>query len=492
MEVATALRTLPAQRRVRSFERDCERLRPLGEAFVLRRFGGSLNRADAEDAVSEVLIRLHRRVAEGRPPKNLRAAFFTSVRNAAIDQLRSRAAKPTVALEAAADAAADAASPVERAESREDAVRLQEALQRMRGNYREAIVLRFGLGMTVPEISRHLQISLPAAKKLVLRATQQVKKRLESIEGAEFCPEMRDAARRSLFEKEASGLANDGEAEILRRHFEHCGSCKSFLASLHDTLHEFGSTTLLAAVAGDHLGKVGIVDHLTHWAGKAVQGAEAGNERLRMVAYKASGAFHTADGGAASALTTTSQKIIAICGAGAATTATCLATGVVGPGVGATAPSAPAKERPAKVRTYSEMEPTPVEAPVVESAPSSEEVTPPEQSSSTAGEASSKQESNQASNPSASPPSSAPSPPPAEEASSPSEFGIEGGGSSSSSAPAPAPAPEPVAPSSVSPVAPSTVSPSSSSSSSTSGSSGGGSSSGGSSSGGSGGGEFGF
>ena len=167
MEAASAiLRGLPAQRRAAAFERECERLRPLGEAYLMRRFGGSLNQADAEDAVAEVLIRLHSQMAAGRSPRNLRAAFFTSVRNAAIDVLRSRAAKPTVGLEAVAEAPALSPSPTERAERREDAARLSEALARLRGNYREAIVLRFGLGLSVPEIAQHLEISLPAAKKL--------------------------------------------------------------------------------------------------------------------------------------------------------------------------------------------------------------------------------------------------------------------------------------------------------------------------------------
>jgi RNA polymerase sigma factor (sigma-70 family) len=437
MEVATAARALPAQRRVRTFERDCERLRPLGEAFVLRRFGGSLNRADAEDAVSEVLIRLHRRVAEGRPPKNLRAAFFTSVRNAAIDQLRSRAAKPTVALEAAAEAASESASPVECAESREDAVRLQEALQRMRGNYREAIVLRFGLGLTVPEISRHLKISLPAAKKLVLRATQQVKKRLESIEGAEFCPEMRDMARKSLFEREACGMASEAEGEILRRHFEHCGACKSFLANLHQTLHEFGSLALLGATAGDQItDKVGIVDHIVHMIDGAMRSAETGAGKMRLAAYKASGAFSSADGATAGALAGTGQKVIAICTAGAATTATCLATGVVGPGVGITAPPAKSQDPPAKVKKVEEPPaPEPAAAPVFEPAPEpAPEPTPASE------QPSHDQKPSPSKSQDASSSESSSAPAPVEQ--SHSEFGIEGG-----SSPAPAPAPAPSEPS---------------------------------------------
>lgn len=348
MEAASAVSSISARLRAGSFERDCEHLRPLGEAYLLRRFGGSLNRADAEDAVSEVLIRLHRMAAAGRPPSNLRATFFASVRNQGIDQLRSRAAKPTVALEAAADAPAIAAAPAAWAESREDAARLQEALGRMRGNYREAILLRFGLGMTVPEIATHLQISLPAAKKLVLRATAQARKRMVAIDAAEFCPEMRDQARRSLLERHLSGLASEEEAKLLRSHFSHCGSCKSFLANLHDSMHELGTAAVFGLGAGDRLGvHLGLLGHLGRWAGGALEGAQAGGDRLRHLAYKAGGAFSGSDAGPAGALMSTGQKIAAICTAGAATTATCLLTGAVGPGLGASAPPVEAQPRPA-------------------------------------------------------------------------------------------------------------------------------------------------
>lgn len=330
---AAALHVLPAQIRAHRFERECERLRPLGEAYVLRRFGGSLNRADAEDAVSDVVIRLHRRMTEGRLPDNLRATFFTSVRNAAIDQLRSRTAKPTVALEAAADAPSGRAIPAESAEDRDDAARLQEALGRMRGNYREAIVLRFGLGLTVPEISRHLNISLPAAKKLVLRATRQIRNRLESIEGEEFCPEMRKLAEQSLFDKEACGLANEVEAEVLRAHFAHCGSCRSFVATLHDRLHDLGSSALLGLTATHEAAAGGLIDRVAAIADTASEAAQAGAWKLRHLAYKSSGAFQSGESAAGGAVLGTSQKIVAVCTAGAATTA-CVATGIVGPGIG--------------------------------------------------------------------------------------------------------------------------------------------------------------
>jgi RNA polymerase sigma factor (sigma-70 family) len=460
MEAAGAIRALPEQLRSRRFARDCEQLRPLGEAYVLRRFGGSLGRADAEDAVAEVLIRLHRRMAEGRPPDNLRAAFFTSCRNAAIDQLRARSVRPTVALEAAADAPSEAAPPAEWAEGREDAVRLQEALGRMRGNYREAILLRFGLGLTVPEIAEHLQISLPAAKKLVLRATAQVRKRLESIEGREFCPEMRQLAQRALFEKEACGLANEVEAKVLHAHFEHCGSCRSFLANLHDGLHELGGGMLAAGTAGAQLsGKVGIADHLARWAGDAAHGVQAGIAKARFTAFRATGALQPGGDGTAGALAGTGQKIAAICTAGAATTATCLATGIVGPGLGISAPPVHHDPKPARVKKISELA-SPSAEPVVTEATAEPEPTPvpePEPAPQSSSESSV-----------SSPAPELPAETPAQQ--SGAEFGIE---STSAPEPAPEPAPAPTP-------APSTSSPEGGSTSSAGGSSSGSASGGGS------------
>jgi RNA polymerase sigma factor (sigma-70 family) len=350
MEAATTAPSLRARVRGARFARECERLRPLGEAYVLRRFGGSLNRADAEDAVAEVLIRLHRLAEEGRPPENLRATFFTSVRNQAIDQLRARAVRPTVELEAAGEVQADGPPPPEWAEGREDAARLQEALGRMRGNYREAILLRYGLGMTVPEIAGHCEISLPAAKKLVLRATAQARERMEAVEGSEVCPEIRAQARRLVLEKEVSGLGEDGELSLLRAHLAHCGHCKAFLASLHEHLHDLGSAAVLGCAGAERFGHAGVLDGLGSWGASLLDGAHTGSGRIRALAYKAGGAFSGSDGAPAGALLTTGQKIAAVCTAGAATTATCLLSGAVGPGiVSSSAPDRPERP-PAQVR----------------------------------------------------------------------------------------------------------------------------------------------
>ena len=430
MEAARAPWAQPDQLRSRRFARECEQLRPLGEAYVLRRFGGSLNRADAEDAVAEVLIRLHRRRKRAgpsticEPPSSLACATRRST------NCDARSARPTVPLEAAAEAPAEAAIPAERAERREDAVRLQEALGRMRANYREAILLRFGLGLSVPEMAEHLQISLPAAKKLVLRATAQVRKRLESIEGQEFCPEMRRLAHRSLFEKEACGVAGEVEERVLHAHFEHCGSCRSFLASLHGALHELGGGMLLSGAAAAQLSdKVGIADHLARWAGDAAHGVQMGVAKVRLTAFKATGALQPGGAGTVGALAGTGQKVAAICTAGAASAATCLATGIVGPGLGVSAPPVNHDPKPARVKRISELAPPPSAPVVPEATPAPEPAPAPEPPP----------------RPSPEPSASSPSPePPAETPAQQSgaEFGIESAPApEAASGPPPAPPP---------------------------------------------------
>src|ERR1700761_1162044 len=206
MEAARTPTHLPELIRRRRFTAACEELRPHGVAYVLRRFGSGLDRADAEDVVAEVIIRFDRLDQAGRRPDRLRPAFFQSVRNAALDLLRYRGVRPTAPLETAAAQAAGSPGPEERAESGDDLARLREALARMRPNYREAIVLRFGVGLTVPEIAERIGISLPAAKKLVLRSTAQVRERMEAIEGRHFCPEMRELAERTVIDDGPAGM----------------------------------------------------------------------------------------------------------------------------------------------------------------------------------------------------------------------------------------------------------------------------------------------
>jgi RNA polymerase sigma-70 factor (ECF subfamily) len=374
MEAARTLTQLPERMRMRRFTAECEELRPLGIAYVLRHFGHSLDLADAEDAVAEVIIRFDRLAEAGRPPDRLRPAFFTSVRNAAYDLLRYRGVRPTAPLEAAAAKTDDGPGPEQHAESHDDLVRLREAMARMRPNYREAIVLRFGLGLTVPELAERLGISLSAAKKLVLRSTAQIRDRMEAIDGRQFCPEMREFARRSVLDGELAGLTDEPEAAAIKAHLEHCGSCRSFLASLRSDLHELGGTVLLGGLATD---KLGLLHRCLSGFHGIAHGVQAGADRVRLASYRASEALTPEDGSSATLLAGTGQKIAAVCTAGAASAATCLATGILGPGLGVAThhhvvhdPPPP----PAHVRTVS----NPVHHPTTSYAAPENEVAPSE------------------------------------------------------------------------------------------------------------------
>lgn len=331
MEAARTLTHLPERIRRRRFTAACEGLRPLGVAYVMRRFGGSLDAADAEDVVAEVIIRFDRLDRAGRAPERLRPAFFQSVRNAGLDLLRYRGVRPTAPLDAALTKTTDAPGPEERAESHENVVRLREAMARMRPNYREAIVLRFGLGLTVPEISERLAISLPAAKKLVLRSTAQIRERMEAIEGRHFCAEMREIAERSVIDGEIAGLDAEADRAAIKAHLEHCGACRGFLAALRSNLHELGGSALLAGIAS---GKLGLGARLASGLHTFAHGVQAGADRVRLASYRAGGALRAEGADSAGLLAGTGQKIAAVCSAGVAGAATCAATGIVGPGLG--------------------------------------------------------------------------------------------------------------------------------------------------------------
>jgi hypothetical protein len=283
--------------------------------------------------------------------------------------------------------------------------------------------------LTVPEIAERLGISLPAAKKLVLRATEQARKRLESIEGEVFCLEMQELARDALLEKHVSGLASASEHRILEAHFQHCGTCKSFLSNLHRGLNELAGTALLAGSAG---GGLGIGGHVSAWVGQAIDAMHGAGDRLKFSVYKATGVLQGDGTGSAGALATTTQKVVAVCGAATATTATCLATGVIGPGVGITpehVPTSPEKTH-AVVRLISEYEspPPPAVSTGEEELPISPPP-PPAPDTSPAGEAQT----------------------PAGSVSTPSEAASEEFGFESSASPEsvsePTPAPEPTPPS---------------------------------------------
>jgi RNA polymerase sigma factor (sigma-70 family) len=313
-------------------ERELESLRPLGQRYVRAHFGPGLSPHDAEDVVSEVVAKLYFRLERGEEASNLNALFFTSVHNASVDLVRRRRRRPEVAIEAAADEESAAPEPVERALTGETGALVRDVLARIRPRYREALALRFGVGLNTVEIAEHKRISVTAAKKLVNRAAHETESELARLDHGERCPEAQDLIRQGVFSRAITEGPSPPQMDQLQRHLAHCGSCKSFLSQLRG-LHELAGTAVLTGSAGDAVShRSGIAQQLSNWAGQLTDAGHAGAERARLVALKAGQHLTAADGASAGAITGTAKQITAICATGAAA-ATCIATGVVGPGI---------------------------------------------------------------------------------------------------------------------------------------------------------------
>jgi RNA polymerase sigma-70 factor (ECF subfamily) len=75
--------------------------------------------------------------------------------------------------------AAPDSSPSARAERRENARRLAEALERLPADYRDVLLLRHFQGLTFPEIARRLDRTLDGVKNVWLRGLARLRRTLE-------------------------------------------------------------------------------------------------------------------------------------------------------------------------------------------------------------------------------------------------------------------------------------------------------------------------
>ena len=121
------------------------------------------DRHAAEDLAQEAFTRAWRSLPDGLSPERQRAWLKRTSHNLAVDELRRRARRPTVALDddaAIGRAVQDAAAP--------DAAR--EALAGLAAHQRFVLLLHFDAGFSHGEIARLLDTSEEAVRKRVSRA----------------------------------------------------------------------------------------------------------------------------------------------------------------------------------------------------------------------------------------------------------------------------------------------------------------------------------
>ena len=139
------------------------------------------NHHDAEDLTEQTFLQAYRhferaqRESNGRP---LRPWLIRIAHNLAANYYRDRSRRPQTNLEDAG-ILAEPHETAELVEGREDLKHVLEGVQRLPDDRREALIMRFALGMDNREIARALGRSEGATKVLIHRAIKQLEESLE-------------------------------------------------------------------------------------------------------------------------------------------------------------------------------------------------------------------------------------------------------------------------------------------------------------------------
>ena len=144
------------------------------------------NHHDAEDLTEQTFLQAYRHFAraqqesDGRP---LRPWLIRIAHNLAANHYRSRARRPQSPLEDSESVAATH-STEELVAGRDELARVLEGVKQLPEDRREALIMRFALGMDNREIARALGRTDGATKVLIHRAIKQLEDGLALAEGS--------------------------------------------------------------------------------------------------------------------------------------------------------------------------------------------------------------------------------------------------------------------------------------------------------------------
>ena len=142
------------------------------------------NHHDAEDLTEQTFLQAYRHFeralaeSNGRP---LRPWLIRIAHNLAANYYRDRARKPQTPIDDAG-ALATAHTTEALVQDRDDLKRILECVQRLPDDRREALIMRFALGMDNREIARALGRSDGATKVLIHRAIRQLEEIVKTQE----------------------------------------------------------------------------------------------------------------------------------------------------------------------------------------------------------------------------------------------------------------------------------------------------------------------
>jgi RNA polymerase sigma-70 factor, ECF subfamily len=141
------------------------------------------NRDDAEDIVQETFLRAYRNLNQFDERAVFTSWLYRIATNYALDLLRARKAKGADEPEAAGWLPSGDPGPDRVAFSGQLQERIAAALDQLTPNERAAFTLRHFEGHTTEEIGDALKIGANAAKQVVFRAVQKMRRALQPFEG---------------------------------------------------------------------------------------------------------------------------------------------------------------------------------------------------------------------------------------------------------------------------------------------------------------------
>lgn len=137
--------------------------------------------AQAEDLTSEVFVRLLQALNTARAPRDrLQGWLYRVAHNLAMDWFRKQGKGTTLALDE--ELATEGDLPSELVDRRETQQRLRQAIGRLTTDQQRVILLRFGEGLKIAQVSRLMGKSEGAVKILQHRAVRRLRKLLEREE----------------------------------------------------------------------------------------------------------------------------------------------------------------------------------------------------------------------------------------------------------------------------------------------------------------------
>ncbi len=197
-------------------------------APAVHRFGLRMckNPHDAEDVLQDALLAMATHLPEFEGRSSLLSWVFALTRSACSRRHRGLKNQPLASDADIPEASDNAPTPEQRVEDRELSFALNQALDALPVDYREAIVLRDIEGLTAPDAAASLGVSVDALKSRLHRAREALRLALKPrLEPAAHKPSPTCPDLAALWSRKLEGDLSQGDCKAMEAHLLTCPAC---------------------------------------------------------------------------------------------------------------------------------------------------------------------------------------------------------------------------------------------------------------------------